>query len=983
MKMGRQTWLLPERRLFGQSRGRRAAKKVWAAISFLCLAYLFCKTAALLALPGRALDLDRWKRAGVLVREERLVSATPASIRQIAHLIYQSRHCGLNLTIPRSATADVKLSFTKIACHRRGYPHDDETVVVTSMDSKFTTRLAAFLASVQAHNRGDVRVAVLTTVGDAAQLHMQCTMAAKLPSIRLEFYAMPADVLQGIFRYQRQDGVKNVLQHVPVSTMLRLLAPAILPYERIVYLDLDVLVRTDLARLRTGRTCTVQDPGGRFLQSSGICAKSTIQDNLKGWMLPEWRCTFQIYGPQHFRQFNAGVMVMDLGIMRQRHAVQYAVALSDMFSLNDQSILNLFANGKFDELAPNLNLYYGQDSNKFSTDDAILHPAGSRKPWLSSAHEWSEAWLQHEPVGHLFVWTSAVDQLTRRDIMAVDAAVAHSGGRPVTAFCGNKMCMGALTGLPYVQVHRFRIRDFEKSPLAPWFWDHAILKVLHGIHYEKHLQAAARLAILYAYGGILYDGKVLAKHSLPDAAWNARRPWCHSTTAEPDELADAIFFRRTADLALLPSLRLPGSSPSGLATITAFAPRRDPRVLNAIHEFLGARPTYHRGKAWPIDWAHDWLTAPCSSAAARLSAAPFPAARYFIPIPGAEHDVDAKASLTPRPSFGAIWYDERSRYLDRIGNHAVNLGDEIQSLASLQWLPFMEHKVERDLLVAPQDTSGSNVTVITNAWYGTPNMTWPPQGKGLDPIPVAMHIEPKLYGLFSKPASLEYLASIEPIGARDMATLDFLRAHNVSAFFSACMTLTVHIHKTGASSQDDKSCGVVFVDVQKEALKNVIPRAVLECGTEVSAKWRDVDGSHDTLDGVLRFQSAFNLLKTYSRARVIVTSRLHTALPAASMGIPVVLVLSDSMPGGGGASDGMQRFAGLTETVHWVRISKKGQLVAFSPDMEVFDWDNPVPSLGGVAAIRRLRCQLLRNVSQQRPALREGIETFLPHGDFC
>lgn len=37
--------------------------------------------------------------------------------------------------------------------------------------------------------------------------------------------------------------------------------------------------------------------------------------------------------------------------------------------------------------------------------------------------------------------------------------------------------------------------------------------------------------------------------------------------------------------------------------------------------------------------------------------------------------------------------------------------------------------------------------------------------------------------------------------------------------------------------------------------------------TLTAAAGKLVDGSHDTLDGVLRFQSAFNLLKTYSRAR--------------------------------------------------------------------------------------------------------------------
>ena len=931
------------------------------------------------------------------------IQTTPWSRQQLSDLQARAVSCGANATIEEQASPTSLVSSTSMACPpsrasllRR--PGGDEIVVVTTMDAAYAPRLAPFVASVHAHNRRRrIRVVVLTTyvLGDDRQADM-CAPARDLPSITLEFHAVRPDVLHQVFNYKTRPGAKNVLAHVPIATMMRLLAPAILPYDKVVYLDLDVLVRADLAALHQGDACTPRQvvTSSHALESSGVCAKPSIVDNLRygQWMLPAWMCAVGIDPRTKLPQFNAGVMVVDMAHLRRRGFVPYALALSAAFSLNDQTILNLYANGTFDELAPHLNVFYGQDSHRFPQDNAILHPAGSRKPWMRPGHDWSDLWVGAAQLGHLFVWTSALDGLSPEEVGAVDNAATHAAGRPVTAYCGNAKCMRQLQRLPGVQAVRFRVHDFTSSsptsPLAPWFQDHAILKVLHGRHYEKLLQAAARLAVLYHYGGVLHGGGVALKAGLPSHALQAGRPWCwDGATARLGVDADG---------GPPPSRhgRL-GVDAASRSINAIFAPRRHPSVLRLMDDFLAARPSYHRGDAWPIDWSRDWLGVCPSHVGAHP---PFAADRFFTRL--------AKGpGNSTRPTFGALWYDERARYLASVGNHAVNLGDEIQSLAAVQWLPFVEHRVERDRMAGPTRRGGntsemrhdrhvfntSSVTFVMNAWYGTPGMTWPPAETNLDPVPVAVHVESKLYGTFADPASLAYLRARQPIGARDAATLKFLQAHNVSAYFSACLTLTMSLPRAESHADahnDAPDCGVLFVDVDAVLLKDFVPKNITACATHFSAKWRDVHGSKDTLDGLLRFQKAFELLKALSRARLVVTSRLHTALPAAAMGVPVVLVLADSMPGGGGASDGMQRFAGLADVVHWVRLgsanasapSAGGKVTSSSPGMVKFDWQAP-PANPGELDMKRLRGQLLARMSRSHPHLRDSIETFSTPAD--
>ena len=125
-----------------------------------------------------------------------------------------------------------------------------------------------------------------------------------------------------------------------------------------------------------------------------------------------------------------------------------------------------------------------------------------------------------------------------------------------------------------------------------------------------------------------------------------------------------------------------------------------------------------------------------------------------------------------------------------------------------------------------------------------------------------------------------YLKKFQPIGCRDQYTMDVLRRYGIVSYLNGCMTATLPRRKPLYSEKYNK---IFCVDVP-DSLKDMIPKEVLddcifcnhvyltsECpdGTEAKAK------------------EIYNRYK--DEAKLIITTRLHAALPCAAMGIPVVL----------------------------------------------------------------------------------------------
>lgn len=198
-------------------------------------------------------------------------------------------------------------------------------------------------------------------------------------------------------------------------------------------------------------------------------------------------------------------------------------------------------------------------------------------------------------------------------------------------------------------------------------------------------------------------------------------------------------------------------------------------------------------------------------------------------------------------------------------------------------------------------------------------------------LPVSIHISntseaPKL--------NLDYLKKIEPIGCRDKNTQRCLESFGIKAYFSSCLTTTLDIKY----ASDEPRKGIVLSDVEftiesgrlrYDQVKKLFPlkrslnrfrylRSVEKELTPILQKYKGEEVCYTTHSAPLstsheeRFALAEDLLKTYAKAKLVVTSRIHAALPCLALGTPVILVTNkyDSL-----------RYEGLDEFLNhiWIK----------------------------------------------------------------
>lgn len=164
------------------------------------------------------------------------------------------------------------------------------------------------------------------------------------------------------------------LPHVSSASFLRLVADTALPpdVKRIVYLDVDVLVLDDIAKIAS------MDLQG--------CSVAVVAD--PGVDAREFARTYGLEGPGLY--FNAGVIVMDIEAIRVRGSLARAreAAEGGRFSYGDQDILNICFWGDAVALASRWNVqrnaFYREGTPE--APPAILHFTDDLKPWRST--EW-------------------------------------------------------------------------------------------------------------------------------------------------------------------------------------------------------------------------------------------------------------------------------------------------------------------------------------------------------------------------------------------------------------------------------------------------------------------------------------------------------------------------------------------------------------------------------------------------------------------
>lgn len=510
----------------------------------------------------------------------------------------------------------------------------------------------------------------------------------------------------------------------------------------------------------------------------------------------------------------------------------------------------------------------------------------------------------------------------------------------MSLLCGSTECLHASVALgsawPCMRAERLFLPQLAAgTPAEQWSREHVLAKLRLGLHFEQHLQAVALLAAAWQRGGAVLE----AGARLPGIP--VLRAWALMEDAVDKEEVLCAKLR----LATIAGLRGVGHV-HGLAPQSRFASRLLTAVLNAS------------------TWPHDWSGVAPTNGCVGTPCLPVRCEQWWAALPRQDESVLAwspgggggtqggvQRAGSGALAFGTLSYQARRVFLHRTGNNGMNVGDEMQGLAGLQFLPHLDTFVERDALnsslpldhlldfrvprldakKAKEGTASRSETILfLNAWYGSSLHTWPPP-RSLHPVLGAIHVEPAARATFIAPRSLNYLRREWPVGARDPKTHRLFQQHEVLSFFSGCYTLTL-APPCSRGTGHRSARRPIIVDVPKE-VAHLVPATVRARATEVSHKELDALAVSSQMT---RYRIAFRRFQQYTcDASILITSRLHAALPAMASGIPVVLIDNEnSLPGGGGKA-GAARLDGLSLLVHRVNSAKTSA---------AFNWSEPPPN---------------------------------------
>lgn len=229
-----------------------------------------------------------------------------------------------------------------------------------------------------------------------------------------------------------------------------------------------------------------------------------------------------------------------------------------------------------------------------------------------------------------------------------------------------------------------------------------------------------------------------------------------------------------------------------------------------------------------------------------------------------------------------------------------NLGDDIQAIAAKQFLPRFDLYLEREQL----NSYTENIFAILNGWYLHRPSSFPPS-PFIHPFITSIHISPFIANKLLTNDVISYFRAHEPIGCRDLYTLELLQSKNVEVYFSSCLTLT--LNKADFASQQAGEGTIILADPffkyshlgfqgwleskrykifsQKQLLQPMINRSMRRW---IKYKTHFLNQRRATFEQ--RERKARRLLSAYANARLVITSRLHAALPCLAFGTPVLFI---------------------------------------------------------------------------------------------
>ena len=221
--------------------------------------------------------------------------------------------------------------------------------------------------------------------------------------------------------------------------------------------------------------------------------------------------------------------------------------------------------------------------------------------------------------------------------------------------------------------------------------------------------------------------------------------------------------------------------------------------------------------------------------------------------------------------YGNIIYSKR--------NGRLNLGDDIQLLAieNLYKMMNVDYKdVVRIEFAELYTWEGEELVVPISfpiiSYNKQMNITcFSPK---IYPVFLALSILTESLGK----RDIEYLKCFAPIGCRDAHTLKVMKKYDIPAYLFGCMTMTF----PKVWKEDGDKDKVFCVDIS-EKLSDFIPSDIKKDCVYLSNAYDIEEIVGKTED---KAREVYDLL--INKARLVITARMHVALPCVAAGIPVV-----------------------------------------------------------------------------------------------
>jgi len=290
---------------------------------------------------------------------------------------------------------------------------------------------------------------------------------------------------------------------------------------------------------------------------------------------------------------------------------------------------------------------------------------------------------------------------------------------------------------------------------------------------------------------------------------------------------------------------------------------------------------------------------------------------------------------------------------------SVNIGDEVQSVAVERLLPQVDEYIGRENL---KDYSAEEkIKLICNGWFMEKPENWPPS-KDIIPLFISLHVtnRNKSHKLLADPKLKEYYAQFGPVGCRDRGTLRLFQKAGIDAYYSGCLTLTLE------NTYGERGDKILLVDpfrrnytesYRNHFISKMVPEKYRDQVEVIEQRRKNISAGREE-----RFKDAEDLLERYAKAKLVITSRIHCALPCLALGTPVYFVNA----GYGGLFTLNDRFDGIMELFrvieedHFPNSSQKiGDYIARflgtykRKEMKPLDidWENPSPNPADIQPI--------------------------------